>query len=290
MNSRTRVLVPILAVMAATSATAQENFVFEQIGPPPVVGLTFERPIDVLSVEPLDVGEPVTGAPYSADVTTEVIQPLADGNRIERRSTSVVARDSRGRVRREQQLAGIGAILPQGDVRIVTVSDPVAGVHYSFDRDRKVATRSPMPFVTRIEGGVAVGQAGARGRRMVLARRAAGAGGSAVPGSDARTETLGTKAIEGLRVEGTRSTVTIAAGAIGNQAPIEVVNERWYSPELRTVVLSRRVDPRFGETTYRLENIVRAEPPADLFQVPADYKVDTMRPFGPGTFVPKPSR
>jgi hypothetical protein len=91
-----------------------------------------------------------------------------------------------------------------------------------------------------------------------------------------------------VRVEGTRSTVTIAAGAIGNQAPIEIVSERWYSPELKTVILSRRVDPRFGETTYRLENIVRVEPPADLFQVPADYKVDVARPFG-GTFVAPPS-
>ena len=59
------------------------------------------------------------------------------------------------------------------------------------------------------------------------------------------------------------------AGAIGNQAPIEMVTEQWFSPELGTVVLSRRSDPRFGETTYRLQNIVRAEPAADLFQVPS---------------------
>ncbi|HEY6361927.1 MAG TPA: hypothetical protein VIX63_12520, partial [Vicinamibacterales bacterium] len=225
------------------------------------------------------------------DITTETIQTLADGNRIERRSTSQVARDSHGRVRREQQLAAIGPILPQGDVRIVTISDPVAGVHYSFDRDRKVATRSPMPFVKRIEGGVRVevekAAAGRVERRVMVAGRAAAA---APEGSDVRTATLGTRDMEGVRVEGTRSTVTIAAGAIGNQAPIEIVSERWYSPELKTVILSRRVDPRSGETTYRLENIVRAEPPADLFLVPADYKVDTARPFGAGTFVPRPSK
>ena len=296
MNTRTLALVPVLVVIATGSAMAQDIFHFEQIGPAPAIGLTFERPIDVMSVEPLDFGEPITGAPYSADITTEVVQPLADGNRIERRSTSLVARDSRGRVRREQQLAAIGPILPQGDARMVTVTDPVAGVHYSFDRERKVAMRSPMPIVKRIEGGVAIGpDATVPGRAIVRGRAGAMIGGrtvvapgAAASGTESRTETLGTKDMEGVRVEGTRSTVTIPAGAIGNQAPIEIVSERWYSPELQTVVLSRRTDPRFGETTYRLENIVRTEPPADLFQVPADYKVDAMRPFGPGTFVPRP--
>jgi hypothetical protein len=51
------------------------------------------------------------------------------------------------------------------------------------------------------------------------------------------------------------------------------VNERWYSPELQTVVLSKNSDPRMGETTYRLTNISRGEPDPSLFQVPTDYTV-----------------
>ena len=43
----------------------------------------FERPVDVMMSEPFDIGDPVTGAPYSAVVTTEIVQVLADGNRIE---------------------------------------------------------------------------------------------------------------------------------------------------------------------------------------------------------------
>jgi hypothetical protein len=78
---------------------------------------------------------------------------------------------------------------------------------------------------------------------------------------------LGTRVIEGQTVEGTRSTVTIPAGAIGNERPIKSVSERWFSPELRIVVLSWRKEPRFGETTYRLTKITRAEPPAALFEV-----------------------
>jgi hypothetical protein len=68
--------------------------------------------------------------------------------------------------------------------------------------------------------------------------------------------------------------MTIQAGAIGNHLPIVIVSERWYSPELQVVVLTRRSDPRLGETVYRLVNILRAEPPADLFEVPTDYRIE----------------
>jgi hypothetical protein len=296
MSNRSCSLALAMVVLVAGSAAAQDVFHFEQVGPGAAIGLTFEQPLDVLAAEPLDSSGPVTGAPYSADIVTEVVQPLADGNRIERRSTSVFARDAQGRVRRELQLAAIGPLVPSGNASIITITDPVAGAHYSLDRDRKVATRSPMPFIKRFEGPPGAGERRVVEERMavqggaLVARRAVIAGRAAMTGSAARTEKLGTKEIQGVRAEGTRTVVTIPAGAIGNQAPIEVVSERWYSPELQAVVLSRRVDPRFGETTYRVENIVRAEPPADLFQVPSDYKIDTLRTARPGTFVPAPPR
>ena len=238
-------------------------------------GVPLEMGVDVLAVEPFDTGKPVTGAPYSAEITTEIVQQLADGNRIERRSTSAVARDAQGRVRREQQVTAIGPILPAGNPQIVTINDPVAKAHYSLDAERKVAIQMPMLFTARVDGP---------DRRPVVGRNEtrefiATAPIAAAHTPDARTEMLGTRAIEGVTAEGTRVTIAIPAGAIGNQAPIEIVNERWYSPELQTVVLSRRSDPRFGETTYRLTNIVRAEPPAELFQVPPDYRVE--EPKGP---------
>jgi hypothetical protein len=100
----------------------------------------------------------------------------------------------------------------------------------------------------------------------------------AVPGTkiskaDVKSESLGKQTIEGVEAEGTRSTATIAAGTIGNEMPISSVTERWYSAELQTVVMSKRSDPRFGETVYRLTNIQRGEQPASLFEVPPDYTV-----------------
>jgi len=88
---------------------------------------------------------------------------------------------------------------------------------------------------------------------------------------NARNESLGKQAIEGVEAEGTRKTVEIPAGEIGNERPIEIVFERWYSPELQVVVMTKHSDPRFGETTYRLMNINRSEPAHELFEVPADY-------------------
>ena len=71
----------------------------------------------------------------------------------------------------------------------------------------------------------------------------------------------------------TRTTVTIPAGQIGNERPIEIVSERWFSPDLKVLVMSRQSDPRFGETTYRLTNVTRVDPPPQLFEIPADFKI-----------------
>jgi hypothetical protein len=79
--------------------------------------------------------------------------------------------------------------------------------------------------------------------------------------------------MEGLVVAGVRTTRTIPVGEIGNEKPINVVTEVWTSPDLKTIVYSKRSDPRMGEQTFKLTDIVRAEPDASLFTVPADFKV-----------------
>ena len=278
--------VPVLMMLAIPAAAQDVVYRFEQRGVAAGQGDVFTLPVPppappgaggmmgLLAVEPFEGAEPITGAPYSADISTDVVQSLADGNRIERHTTSSVARDGQGRVRREQQLTAIGGILPQVDGRIISIMDPVAHVHYSLDPARKTAMRSPLPVMKKIEG------AGPVTTQTFIMNGAS---------NDARTESLGTSEIEGVQAQGTRTIVTIPAGAIGNQAPIEMVNEQWFSPELGTIVMSRRSDPRFGETTYRLQNIVRAEPAPDLFQIPSDYTVEAVPAFGNATFIRKPA-
>ena len=86
-----------------------------------------------------------------------------------------------------------------------------------------------------------------------------------------QAESLGRQTFEGVASEGTRTTSTVAAGTIGNDRPIQSVSERWYSPELQTVMMSKHSDPRSGEDSFRLTNVIRGEPSPDLFQVPPTY-------------------
>jgi hypothetical protein len=90
---------------------------------------------------------------------------------------------------------------------------------------------------------------------------------------ETKNEELGTRDFEGVSADGTRRTTIIPAGAIGNDRPIEIVYERWFSKELGLVVYSKNTDPRFGEQTYKLINLVRAEPDPALFAMPTGYKV-----------------
>jgi len=97
---------------------------------------------------------------------------------------------------------------------------------------------------------------------------------------EVKTESLGQQTIEGIPATGTRTTRTIAAGAIGNEQPIEVTSETWYSSDLQMVVMSKHNDPQIGETTYTLTNIQRGTPPQSLFEVPANYTIrEEDKPF-----------
>ena len=91
-------------------------------------------------------GNPVKGAPYSAQAVTETTQTLADGTRIAQKSTAMIYRDSLGRERREQTLPAIGPFTAQGDPpQIISISDPVAGVNYSLNAKERVAVKLPSP-------------------------------------------------------------------------------------------------------------------------------------------------
>lgn len=229
-------------------------------------------------------GDPVPGAPYSADAVTEVVQMLADGNRIVRQSTAALFRDGKGRTRREHGVAVLGNFVG-GDAgrNRIQIHDPEAGAMFLLDPARRRAHRLPAPRVhlSRRDLGDApivetfeMADRPGRQRRTTVIRRQARTDGGQV-------EKLGTRTIEGVEAQGTRSTVVIPAGQIGNEQPIHIVSERWYSAELKLLVMSRQSDPRFGETTYRLTNLVRAEPAPELFQVPADYRiVDTLEGLG----------
>lgn len=231
-------------------------------------------------------GNPVKGAPYSAEAVTETTQTLADGNRIVHRASSNLYRDSEGRERREESFEKLGAWNAEGEpAKAIFISDPVAKVSYSLDTKGRTARKMPAPFmaattkreaessarmITRgpVETHVAITTSGRPGDVVYSYNR--------VTGTDkppAKVEHLGKRMIEGVEAEGTRTTVTIPAGQIGNEKAFDIVSERWYSAELQMTVLSRHSDPRTGENVYKITNVNRSEPLRSMFEVPADYTV-----------------
>ena len=187
----------------------------------------------------------IKGAPYSAETLLETTQTLADGNHIDRKATGRIYRDSDGRTRREEDRQ-------DGTVGI-SIVDPVAGTCFRWDPVNRVAWKTSTAGSGALMNNVAVlkqklaaqsrrpRQAGGQGAGTgevspsnphMTVRPATGDGGFVVS-TDAgsvmmRGEAykmadntpLEHKTIDGLAVEGRKSTVTIPAGDVGNDQPI----------------------------------------------------------------------
>jgi len=251
-------------------------------------------------------GPLVKGLPYSADEISENTQVLADGTRIHRETKVTVYRDSEGRTRREtpdsvtisDPVAGSTYVI-NPKTNSVRKMQMASNFIYRKTSDGPVIAGEPTTFSLRTSGdgqadieingkpldpkavaelmakAKAEGSAQSKGGIMVLDGNTAGYAVSTGPLrrvtiNAAKGEPLGKKNVEGVIAEGTRNTETIEAGAIGNDRPIQVVNEHWFSEELGMVVYSKRSDPRTGDETFRVTNIRRGDPPAYLFQAPAE--------------------
>ena len=204
----------------------------------------------------------VTGEPYSAQAVTTTVQTLADGTTIKRQITASIARDSEGRTMRSQTFDGFGAAGgQQNGATIVSIFDPVANQRIEYNATTKTARILVLPQ----RSGAGQGPGRQRGPH-----------GNHSSQVGVQTESLSTQTIAGVSVDGTKTTRTIAAGALGNDKPLVSTDEEWYSPELQMVIQSTRNDPRFGQTTYILSNLQRTEPNASLFQVPAGFQTKTV--------------
>jgi hypothetical protein len=218
---------------------------------------------------------PVLDAPFSADATTTLQQTLADGTRISRSAKARYFRDRLGRVRVEQTIVGLEALNPaaEGQVRITIRPDPSSGWAYTLDPVKRTATKGGTSIADSAVGGgdgYALPLGGVR--FLIFHRRPHGKDAAAVHAVD--EESLGSKRIAGVDAAGHRVTMTIPTGLLGNDRPMQVVDEVWESPDLKVVVYARRSDPRTGILEYRLTNLRRTEPPHDLFVIPANYSIE----------------
>jgi len=235
--------------------------------------------------------EPVKGAPFCATISTEHTQNFADGNRVHTADTSTMCRDSEGRMRRESTLMLLGPAAQNPSSKLITIIDPVAGFRYVLDPNVKVARKMPLAPPAGVADAKAMRGGTVRdaapGPGNVMFYQATGAAGPDFMGAqvfvrksgqaekepDSNTENLGDQTIDGIHAAGTRVSTTIAAGKMGNEQPMFITSERWYSPELKATVMTKHNDPWAGELKTQFTNVNTSEPDPSLFTIPSDYKV-----------------
>jgi hypothetical protein len=205
------------------------------------------------------------GVPFSAEFVSTTVRTLADGTHITEEQKRFEARDSQGRTRNETYVPDSLAKLrgqPADQPMFITIMDPVSGQNIHLNPQQKTATVFSIPAPSAHVP-----------QRVVAAQPSQ----PPPPRSYAQSsrEKLDGKTIDGVYAEGTRITTVYPAGTQGNDRDITVVTERWMSPDLGVEVLHKTSDPRNGETTTEVRNLNRAEPDPSLFQLPADYKVQS---------------
>ncbi len=192
---------------------------------------------------------PIGGAPFSAAVVIESKQPLADGTVEKRVTQTLIARDSRGRIRNERHMlmpAGTEGMPP---LIAVHVFDPATRISYIFNPATRIAREQhiPPPRTGMVPDG-------------------------------SKTEDLGYTTLNGMQAKGTRTTRTIPAAVSGTGKPVTVSDEVWYSEDLHMNLMEEHIDIRGGKQTVAILSIKREEPQPALFEVPSGYKIVDMTP------------
>ncbi len=230
---------------------------------------------------------PVLGKPLSGIEERHNEQIMNDGSRADRPSSGLFYRDEKGRMRVESQTK-------------VVIYDPTVGAIYVADittktyRKMNIKPSSPISIVVVEDGIWVASETQSQSRPTTNLQNPLGPPRSPSPSGlqspvpsaaptppapqeerDARAsrEDLPAGVIGGVRVQGSRLTSVIPAGAVGNDHELKVVSERWYSDDLKALVKSSASDPRFGALKYELTNISQTPPDPSLFQLPADFSL-----------------
>jgi hypothetical protein len=250
MNPRAFFLL-VASALLAVSLSAQES---TETSRGPDGGTRFH----VAGIEVL----PATGRPFSGTDTIEWTHNLEDGSIVTTHLTAVVARDSQGRIYREHR-----NFVPANSSQPSKLIDKI---FYDPNAHTKttctVATRQCSISAYYAPVSFTPAPAGPRDNGTRYLTR----------------ESLGNNTLEDLSVVVTRETLTIKAGAVGNDHPLAITHEFWYSPDLQINLSVTRKDPREGTQVVKLVDLNRSEPDPAMFQVPADFTVQDHRPQSEG--------
>jgi hypothetical protein len=200
---------------------------------------------------------PVAGKPFSGRDSNDWIRTLEDGTVQTTHLDANLARDSKGRIYRERRTWVPTNSGQQSKLGHIIISDPIAHTQTTCTvAARRCAVTgyyAPTSFTPAPAGSLDNGT-------RYLTR-----------------ESLGSDVIDGLKVVGTRETLSINAGVVGNSQPLVTTREFWYSPDLQVNLLVTRKDPREGTQVIHVVDLSRSEPDPAMFQVPAGFVVEDSR-------------
>lgn len=300
MNIATKAILTVCAVAGAATLQAQgveKNVAFQYFA-------TVADSVPAMRMESLG-GKVVTGKPFSATEVRRTRQTLGDGTHIDKSEKDKYFRDSEGRTRIEQQngstviitdpstgataetsngksrvmmtrgafsiagsAAGAGAGSGSGFAfttapsssgeKTVTITANGPELHTELHTEMLDKIKAETTATNRVRVMSGTQDVFTRGVAMPLTLLDKGA-----------AEDLGDQMINGVMARGTRNTITIPAGQIGNDREIKVISERWFSNDLGVLIKSTNNDPRFGETTFELMDILQGTQDPILFQMPS---------------------
>jgi hypothetical protein len=200
---------------------------------------------------------PATDKPFSGHDHIEWTRKLEDGNEITSELYAFLARDSQGRIYREHVSFVPANSGQRSRRREIDLLDPVTHTRtvciVAKHRCTITGYHASAKFVPPPVGSQANGT-------RYLAR-----------------EPMGSDEMDGLSVVGTRETLTIKAGVLGNAEPLVTTKEYWYSPDLEINLLTTRKDPREGIQVIRVVDLSRAEPDPRIFALPAGFVIRDLR-------------
>lgn len=196
----------------------------------------------------------LTNAPFTATLNTTWVRRLADGAEITLINHRKISRDKLGRIFQERRILVPDDGKSESVVNQIEISDPVKHELYICMPGKHVCQLRALALPEISDPSV-------------LGKKAAGPG----------AEELGKQTILGLETIGTRQVRVIETGAIGNDRPLLIRREFWFSPQLGINLLSTREDPRFGTQKFEITELVPDAPDAKLFEPPADATILDLR-------------
>lgn len=200
---------------------------------------------------------PATGRPFSARDHIEWTRNLADGTVVDTELYAYVARDSQGRIYREHRNFIPAHSNQESRQRDLVLLDPVTHKRttciIAARRCTVTAYHASATFVLNPDGVLD------EGKRFLTRGN------------------LGRNVIDGIDVTGTRETLQIGSGVVGNDQTLVRTRDFWYSPALQVNLSVTRKDPEVGTQVLQLVDLSLAEPDPKIFQLPPGFTVQELR-------------